>query len=233
MEDSKEKGNTEDVIWMEAKSLGSPTPHPFYLTQPTEKVNQIFTKYKKLFEETLGDGLFSVIKIGSGAIPGMVGTPAIDIIIILKEYPPTAAQMGAMKRLNITPNQLLPKSPHAQEDTWMRSTDFPPGNHFDEFKVDGKFPLPGHLGGIVVHMVHRSNPWVIQAQAFVEYLKVNEDAFRRYKDAKLEGVRLGEGGNPDTPGGDAFIKYKIHKAAFVKELMNEAMLWKEKNGVKF
>ena len=63
------------------------------------------------------------------------------------------------------------KSPHAEEDTWMISHDFPPGVDMEEFKVNGGYPSDGHLGMVCLHLVQTSNPFVPKALAFVEYLK--------------------------------------------------------------
>ena len=64
--------------------------------------------------------------------------------------------------------------------------------------------------------------------AYAKYLNTNEDAFKRYRDSKLFGARM-----PQDAGVDAFVKYKRHKTVVALELMNEAMEWKEKNGIKF
>ena len=204
--------------------------YPFYTKQPTEKMNRLFNKYKDIFKDKLGDSLISVNQMGSGAIPGMVGSPLQDIIVAIKNYPPTEEQMEVMKQLNFV---LLKggKAPHDPNDTWLCSTDFPPGEDFDEFKINGKFPPEGHLGRVVIHLVQYSNPFVVRAQTYVEYLKSNEDAFKRYRDCKLEGARLSQSDASETT--DAFIKYKIHKRVVVNELLTEALQWKERNGIQF
>ena len=135
--------------------------YPFYTKQPTEKMIRLFDMYKKIFEEKFGDALFSVNQMGSGAIKGMVGSPLIDMIVAIKNYPPTAEQLEVMKELNIV-FMKGGKAPHAPDDTWMCSIDFPPGEDFDEYKIDGKFPPEGHLGRIVVHLIKHTNPFVIR-----------------------------------------------------------------------
>lgn len=204
--------------------------YPFYLRQPTEKMNRLFHKYKEIFKNALGDSLVSVNQMGSGAIPGMPGNLAIDVVVAIKNYPPTEEQLQALHLVNIEKNG-DGKSPHAADDTWMHNFDFPPGGDFEEFKVDGKFPHAGHVGTIVVHLLHYTNPFVVKALAYVEYLKANKDAFKRYRDVKIQGARMSANGSNNDE--NAFIKYKKHKFLIVKELMDEALTWKETNGIKF
>merc|ERR1712168_171957 len=123
------------------------------------------------------------------------------------------------------------KGPQGSEDTWMRSVDFPPEGDFEEFKIDGAFPPEGHLGRITVHIVHYTCPKVVGLLAYVEYLKADEDAFRRYRDAKIEGAKMEAEQNAQDE--NMFFKYKKHKGMVVKELMDEAIVWKEKNGIVF
>merc|ERR1712002_273457 len=217
-----------------SESMGSTSSqlvqYPFYTKQPTEKMFRLFNKYKEIFLKRLGESLVSVKQMGSGAIPGMAGSAMIDILMVVKNYPLTAEQMKTLQDLNMS-LMFRGKGPQGPDDTWMRSFDFPPDGDFAEFKVDGSFPPEGHLGRITVHIVHYSCPWVVKYLAYVEYLKANEDAFRRYRDVKIQKAKMGADQN--VQGGSTFHKYKHHKSAVVLELMDEALAWKEKNGIKF
>ena len=82
-----------------------------------------------------------------------------------------------------------------------------------------------------MHLVHYTNPFLIKSLAYVDYLKANEDAFRRYRDVKVQGARLSSSKNAEDS--NTFIKYKIGKTAIVKELQVEALVWKEKNGIRY
>jgi len=229
------KDDEDEVIMLQMSGWGTSTEavqHPFYMKQPTEKMERLFLKYKEVLEKTLGESIVSINQMGSGAIPGMPGMRMIDIIVAIKNYPPTGEQMEALKSLNIgLAGNGTGKSPHDPNDTWMMSQDFPPQGDFEEFKVDGKYPPPGNLGGMVMHLVQYTNPFLIRALAFVEYLKANADAFRRYKDVKVQGARLSSSRNADDA--NTFIKYKMGKTAIVKELQGEALVWKEQNGIQF
>ena len=100
---------------------------------------------------------------------------------------------------------------------------------FDECKIDGKFPPEGHLGQVVIHLLQYSNPFVVKTQAYTRYLNSNEDAFRRYRDVKVQGAKVA----PTSEDDHTFIKYKWNKKAIIYELAAEARAWKEKNGIKF
>jgi GrpB-like predicted nucleotidyltransferase (UPF0157 family) len=198
---STAKDDEDEVIMLRMSEMSSSSEtvqYPFYMKQPTEKMERLFLKYKEILEETLGESVVSINQMGSGAIPGMPGTHVIDIIVAMKNYPPTGEQLETLKTINIgLAGNGTGKSPHDPNDTWMMAEDFPPQGDFEEFKVDGKFPPEGILGGMVMHLVHYTNPFLIRNLAYVEYLKANEDAFRRYKDVKVQGARLSASKNAD------------------------------------
>ena len=230
------KGAEDDqVIILQGPPLsnGSSTSlveYPFYMKQPTEKMDRLFNKYKDVLTKALGESVVSINPMGSGSIRGMPGSPMIDIMVSLKNYPPTAEQLDAMQSLNFGMMFGSGKAPHTDDDTWMGSTDFPPHGDFEEFKVDGKFPPEGHLGRVIIHLLHYSNPFVVRTQAYTRYLNSNEDAFRRYRDVKVQGAKVGPSSEDDNT---QFFKYKGNKIATVRELAEEAMAWKEENGIKF
>ena len=203
--------------------------YPFYMKQPTVKINTFFNKYESVLRQSLGDDIVAVFSIGSGAIPDMVGSPMIDILLAMKNAPPTEAQFSKLKEVNIA---LIGdgKSPHDPNDTWFQNLDFPPTENFEEFKVNGAFPPDGYLGRLTLHFVHYQNPFIGNALCFVEYLKQNREAFEKYRDVKVEGARIqsnGEKQDENTSGLSAFRKYKMHKAAVVKELMEAAEKWRD------
>ena len=119
--------------------------YPFYMKQPKEKMDRLFSKYETLLKKYLGDDVVAIYNMGSGAIPGMVGSPMVDILLVMKNYPPTEAQISKMKELNIG---LMGdgKSPHDPNDTWFQNLDLPTQDDFDEFKLNGECPPDGHLG---------------------------------------------------------------------------------------
>ena len=207
--------------------------YPFYMKQPTDKMNNLLTKYESILRQSLGDDVVAVYSMGSGAIPGMVGSPMADILLAMKNAPPTEEQLAKLKEINIG---LIGdgKSPHNPGDTWFQNLDFPTQDNFDDLKVNGKFPGDGHLGRLSVHYVHYKNPWIGSALCFVEYLKQNQEAFEKYRDVKVEGARIQSRGEKkdDTIGISPFRKYKMHKAAVVQELMDESDKWRKEGHFK-
>ena len=63
---------------------GSTNPYPFYIKQPTAEMTDLFKKYESVLRDVLGEDVVSVYSIGSGAIPGMAGSPMIDFILAMK-----------------------------------------------------------------------------------------------------------------------------------------------------
>merc|ERR1712025_508116 len=123
--------------------------YPFYKTQPTEKMTRLFKKYELLLRKQLGDEVVGVYPMGSGAITGMIGSPMIDILLVMKNSPPTEKQMEKLNELNIG---LIGdgNSPHDKYDAWFQNLAFLPHENFDVFKLDGKHPPNGHLGRLVL-----------------------------------------------------------------------------------
>ena len=66
---------------------------PFYMKQPKERMDLLFSKYENLLRKSLGDDIVAVFPMGSPAIPGMVGSPMVDILLAMKNSPPTDAQV--------------------------------------------------------------------------------------------------------------------------------------------
>ena len=71
--------------------------YPFYMKQPTDKMNNLLTKYESILRQSLGDDVVAVYSMGSGAIPGMVGSPMADILLAMKNAPPTEEQFAKLK----------------------------------------------------------------------------------------------------------------------------------------
>ena len=78
--------------------------YPFYMKQPKEKMELLFSEYVKILRKTLGDDVVAAYSMGSAAIPGMVGSPMIDILLCLKNAPPTEAQVRGICKSNGTEN---------------------------------------------------------------------------------------------------------------------------------
>ena len=208
--------------------------YPFYMKQPTERMNKLFKKYETVLRQSLGDDVVGVYAMGSGAIPGMVGSPMIDIILAMKNSPPTEGQLAKLKELNIG---LIGdgNSPHDPDDTWFQNLAFPTQGNFDEFKINGEHPPDGHLGRLILHFTNYQNPWLRNVLCFVEYLTQNQEAFAKYRDVKVEGARIqssGEKKEEDESGMSAFRKYKMHKTAVAVELMKESEKWMEEGNFK-
>ena len=207
--------------------------YPFYMNQPTSKMNDLFDKYESVLRGVLGEDVVAVYSIGSGAIPDMVGSPMIDFVLAMKNSPPTEEQYEKLRTANVG---LIGdgKSPHDPGDTWFQNLDFPPSGDFEAFKVNGAFPPDGYLGRLTIHFVHYKSPFIGKVLCFVEFLKQNQDAFNKYRDVKIEGARMQssasdvEGSADAAAGPSNFIKYKMHKAAVVSELMESSMKWGEK-----
>ena len=64
------------------------------MKQPKEKMDQLFSKYEAILKKSLGEDVVAVYSMGSGAIPGMVGSPMLDILLAMKKYPITESQMA-------------------------------------------------------------------------------------------------------------------------------------------
>ena len=210
--------------------------YPFYMKQPKQRMDRLFSKYEKVLRQTLGDDVVAVYPMGSGAIPGMLGSPMTDILLAMRNAPPTQHQIAKLKALNIG---LIGdgKSPHDPNDTWFQNLDFPTQENFDEFKVNGEFPPDGYLGRLVVHFVHYQNPFIGNVLCFVEYLTQNQEAFSKYRDVKIEGARIQSENNETEKDANyglpsPFLKYKMHKATVVHKLMEECKKWREAGNFK-
>jgi len=217
---------------------------PFYMKQPKERMDLLFSKYENLLRKSLGEDVVAVYAMGSGAIPGMVGSPMVDILLAMKNSPPTEAQMSKLKELNIGLIGEKLGSPHDPNDTWFQNLDFPTQDNFDEFKLNGEFPPDGYLGRLSVHSLHYQNPFIGNTLCFVEYLTQNQEAFDKYQDVKVEGARMQSASsekteeNTSTESSDAlpkkspFMKYKMHKHGVVTELLEESKKWREAGNFK-
>jgi len=218
---------------------------PFYMKQPKERMDLLFSKYENLLRKSLGDDIVAVFPMGSPAIPGMVGSPMVDILLAMKNSPPTDAQMSKLKELNLGLIGEKLGSPHDPNDTWFQNLDFPTQDNFDEFKLNGEFPPDGYLGRLSVHSLHYQNPFIGNTLCFVKYLSQNQEAFNKYRDVKIEGARMLSANsekmeeNTSTESSDAsakqpspFFKYKMHKHGVVKELLEESKKWREAGNFK-
>ena len=206
--------------------------YPFYMKQPTEKMNRLFKKYEALLKKQLGDEVVGVYPMGSGAIPGMVGSPMIDILLVMKNSPPTEEQLEKLKELNIG---LIGdgNSPHDKDDTWFQNLAFPTQDNFDEYKVNGEHPPDGYLGRLVMHFSPYHSEWVRTVLCFVQYLSQDEGAFKRYRDVKVEGAEIQSKAEKDESGkSTAFFKYKMHKNDVAKQLLDESKEWMEAGNFK-
>ena len=134
--------------------------------------HKLFKKYETLLRQKLGNEVVGVYPMGSGAINGMIGSPMIDILLVMKNSPPTDQQIEKLKELNIgfigDGN-----SPHDKDDTWFQNLAFPSQDNFDEFKIKGEFPPDGHLGRLVLHFSPHHSDWVRTVLCFVQYLTQN------------------------------------------------------------
>ena len=216
------KEKQDDVLWIQATQ----GLYPFYMKQPTEQMNRLFKKYEVLLKKQLKDEVVGVYPMGSGAIPGMIGSPMIDILLVMKNSPPTEEQIEKLKELNIG---LIGdgNSPHDKDDTWFQNLAFPPQDNFDEFKVNGQHPPDGYLGRLVIHFSPYHSEWVRTVLCFVQYLTENEDAFKRYRDVKAEGAKIQSEAAKDESGKSAFFQYKMHKNDVAKQLLDESKKWME------
>ena len=227
-DNNKEKQDDGEVLMLQAsKGL-----YPFYMKQPTEKMNRLFKKYEALLMKQLGDDVVGVYPMGSGAIPGMVGSPMIDILLVMKNSPPTEEQLEKLKELNIG---LIGdgNSPHDKDDTWFQNLAFPTQDNFDEYKVNGEHPPDGYLGRLVMHFSPYHSEWVRTVLCFVQYLSQDEGAFKRYRDVKVEEAEIQSKAEKDESGkSTAFFKYKMHKNDVAKQLLDESKEWMEAGNFK-
>lgn len=226
-DDNKEQQDDGEILMIQ----GSSGPYPFYMKQPTERMNRLFKKYETLLRQQLGNEVVGVYPMGSGAINGMIGSPMIDILLVMKNSPPTDQQIEKLKELNIgfigDGN-----SPHDKDDTWFQNLAFPSQDNFDEFKIKGEFPPDGHLGRLVLHFSPHHSDWVRTVLCFVQYLTQNKDAFTRYRDVKAEGAKIQSTAEKDESGKSAFIKYKMHKNAVAEQLLEESKKWMDAGNFK-
>ena len=156
--------------------------YPFYDQQPTHAMSEVFRRLSAAARRALHGGrpacVAEVFQIGSSAIPGMPGTPVVDMVAVLRGQgatPPSAAQRAALAAAGFPGPGTL--SDHAGDDTWF-------------FGGDDPTALPGTLGRAVLHVVSEGNPWVADAKAFVRLLSADPVAFREYAAVKREGARL-------------------------------------------
>merc|ERR1712226_150060 len=172
-DDNKEKDEGE-ILMLE----GSSGFYPFYMKQPTERMNRLFKKYETLLRKQLGNEVVGVYPMGSGAIPGMIGSPMIDILLVMKNSPPTEEQMEKLKELNIG---LIGdgNSPHDKDDTWFQNLAFPSQDNFDEFKIKGEHPPDGHLGRLILHFSPHHSDWVRTVLWFVKYKMHKNDVAKQ------------------------------------------------------
>jgi hypothetical protein len=126
--------------------------YPFYARQPTARMDAVFDRNAARARTSLGeDNVVDVRRVGSSAIPGMPGTPVVDMLAICRRWPPDAAALTA---LAAEPAGFVAQglASHAEDDLWFFGGDGPPGT----------------LGRSVLHVVAEDNPWARDAVAFVE-----------------------------------------------------------------
>ena len=148
----------------------------------------------------------------------MPGSAAIDIVLRMKNFPPTEAQMATLTNLNFMKRG---QPPHTKDDLLFINF----GKRFDS---DEPIKMH-HYGQVVLHFVSRDNDWPKNPVAFAEYLKTNEEAFKRYRDAKLQAAKLQKGKSADDKM-EVFRQYKMHKSHVALELTEEAIKWAYEDG---
>ena len=144
---------------------------------------------------------------------GMPGTAAIDIVIRMKNFPPTKAQEEKLSNINFVNRG---PAPHTENDLLFLNQ----GKVFDS---DEPIKLLGY-GQVVLHFLSVDNEWPKRPIAYAEYLKTHEDAFNKYRDVKIEGAKMQAGQISDNPI-EVIMKYKKHKSQVALDLTEEAIKW--------
>ena len=145
----------------------------------------------------------------------MPGSPVIDIILRMKNFPPTEAQLALLTSINF---KFRSKAPHDENDLFFMNF----GTRFDS--PDEPIKMMDY-GQVMLHFVSRDNDWPKGPVAFVEYLKTNKEAFRRYRDSKLKAAELQRGKHSSENPLEAFKAYKTIKNQTARELIEEAKRW--------
>ena len=148
----------------------------------------------------------------------MPGSASIDIILRMKNFPPTEAQLATLTSINF---ENRGQAPHTKDDLMFLNF----GKRFDSDELIKKH----HYGQVVLHFVSRENDWPKNPVAFAEYLKTNEKAFKRYRDVKVEGAELQKGKSAGDKM-EVFRQYKMHKGQVALALTEEAIKWAYEDG---
>jgi len=143
----------------------------------------------------------------------MPGAASLDILLRMKNFPPTEDQIAMLQSINF---EARGQAPHSANDIMFYNT----GKQYDS---DEPIKLH-HLGQVILHFLHFSNTWAKDSVAFVEYLKSNKEAFERYREVKVKGAELQKGKSSDDTM-EVFIQYKIHKTQTAKDILEEASKW--------
>jgi GrpB-like predicted nucleotidyltransferase (UPF0157 family) len=196
----------DDGAEAEVLMLGA---YPFYTTQPTAAMDDVYARNEEKVRQALGDGslqgrLLAIHRIGSSAINGLPGTPVVDMLAVTREWPPDAAQLAALQAAGFEAKGL---ADHAEDDMWFFGGDGPSGT----------------LGRCVLHVVREGNAFVKHSLDFVCYVShpKHRDAFDAYAAVKLEGARLALDGEE----GQKLSEYKRRKHAVCMEVMTKANAW--------
>ena len=144
---------------------------------------------------------------------GMPGTAVIDIILRMKNFPPTDKQEEKLTSINFTK---FSQAPHTENDLIFT-------NHGKVFDSDEPIKRLDY-GQVVLHFLSVENGWPKKPIAYAEYLKTHEEAFNKYRDVKIEGAKLQAGKTSDNPL-ELIFKYKGYKRKVALDLTEEAIKW--------
>ncbi|KAL7553231.1 hypothetical protein ACHAWF_017314 [Thalassiosira exigua] len=192
--------SSDDVIYVDDDT-------PFYTKQPTAELNQIFQTESKRIASALGGHVTSdPLHIGSTAIKGLPGTPVVDIAFSIREFP---ANDDVVSKLSKIGYDYKGPSPHDDKnDCWAMG-----GN-----------AKKGHLGRVIVHMSRDGSDFCENAAAFRDYCNAHPEAFKAYKNVKLQGAELARE-NANNGGMSPHFAYKMHKNKIQRDIVAKSLAW--------
>eukprot|EP00571_Detonula_confervacea_P009147 CAMPEP_0172319786 /NCGR_PEP_ID=MMETSP1058-20130122/38700_1 /TAXON_ID=83371 /ORGANISM="Detonula confervacea, Strain CCMP 353" /LENGTH=214 /DNA_ID=CAMNT_0013034907 /DNA_START=228 /DNA_END=872 /DNA_ORIENTATION=- len=178
--------------------------YPFYINGPNPSdVQAVFEKTQRILQDTCGDQLVSVERMGSSAIDGIAGTPVCDIVAELSPWPMNEQNKAKLEEAGY---ECQGSAPHTDKDEWF-------------FGGDGE---PGHLGRVVLHSVPKGSEFVQDMRAFCEYVNNHPEAFERYNNVKVQGAILMSKSEKED---GRLIGYKQKKDQVCKDIKQEAIKW--------
>ncbi len=165
-----------------------------YNSEWNEQYREIQTFLSKIFKDIVVD----IQHFGSTAVEGMPAKPIIDVMVIVTDISKVDAYNAKMIEAGYVPrgeNGIVGR------------------RYFQKFATDGI----NHLEHI--HCYESNNPHASDELMFRDYLKINQEAFEKYKTIKLESSEKYR----FSPA-----EYTEYKSQCVNEILEEAKIYYNK-----